>query len=340
MPRIVRFARHGGPEVLEVRDEPLDDPGEGEVRLRVDSFGLNRGDIMFRAGAYVASTAFPSRIGVEASGAVDALGPGVTDFAIGDRVATVPFLSWDEWGNWTPDSSIKYGVYGESAVVPAFCLARSPEGISTVEAGAIWAQYATAWGGLVDYAGVSSDDIVLVTAASSSAALGGLQIAKDAGARAIAATRSPEKADFLLGAGADHVVVTGEEDLETRVKAITGGRGFTVAYDPVGGTFIGDLVAAAQPCGTIVSYGNLRTETIDIPILPMLAKRLDLKFHSVFDTVRLPQKRAACIAFVRHKVASGALQPIVDRTFPLEQIADAHRYMESNIQKGKIVVTT
>ena len=340
MPRIVRFSRHGGPEVLEVCDEPLEEPGEGEVRLKIEAFGLNRGEIMFRAGAYVAPPKFPSRIGLEASGVIDAVGPGVTDFAIGDRAATVPYLSWDEWGNWTPESAIKYGVYGESAVVPAFCVARSPEGISAVERGAIWSQYATAWGGLVDCAGVSSDDIVLVTAASSSAALGGLQIAKNAGAMVIAATRKAEKAEFLRGAGADHVIAIEEEDLESRVKEITGGQGFTIAYDPVGGAFIGDLVAAAQPCGLIVSYGNLRTEPIDIPILPMLAKRLDIKFHSVFDTVRLPEKRAACFAFVHDHVAAGALKVIVDRTFPLEQVVDAHRYMESNVQRGKIVVTT
>ena len=167
----------------------------------------------------------------------------------------------------------------------------------------------------MDCAGVSSDDIVLVTAASSSAALGGLQIAKNAGAMVIAATRKAERVEFLRGAGADHVIAI-EEDLESRVKEITGGQGFTIAYDPVGGALIGDLVAAAQPCGLIVSYGNLRTEPIDIPILPMLAKRLDIKFHSVFDTVRLPEKRAACFAFVHDQVAAGALKAIVDRTFP------------------------
>ena len=113
--------------------------------------------------------------------------------------------------------------------------------------------------------GFSADDIVLVTAASSSAALGGLQIAKNAGAQVIAVTRKAEKADFLLGAGADHVVATEEEDLASRVMAITGGQGFTIAYDPVGGAFIGDLVAAAQPYSLIVNYGNLRTEPIDIP---------------------------------------------------------------------------
>ena len=85
MPRIVRFARHGGPEVLEVRDEPLAEPGEGEVRLKIEAIGLNRAEIMFRDGAYIANPAFPSRIGIEASGVIDALGPGVSSFSIGDR---------------------------------------------------------------------------------------------------------------------------------------------------------------------------------------------------------------------------------------------------------------
>ena len=305
----------------------------------MEAIGLNRAEIMFRSGHYVAAAAFPSRIGLEASGVIDALGPGVSGFAIGDRVAAVPYLSWDEWGNWTTDSVVKYGVYGESAVVPAFTVARNPDGLPPVQGAAIWCQYATAWGGLIDYAVLAPSDIVLVTAASSSAALGGLQIAKRVGATVIAATRKTDKADFLREAGADHVVATEEENLARCVKEITGGRGFTVAYDPVGGRFLRALVDAAQPGATIVSYGNLRTEAVDLPILPMLAKRLDIKFHSLFDTVRLPEKRATCFAWVRERVASGALAAIIDRTFPLERIVEAHRYMESNRQTGKIVVT-
>ena len=296
MARVVRFARHGGPEVLEIHDEAPAQPGAGELRIAVEAIGLNRAEIMFRSGHYVAAAAFPSRIGLEASGVIDALGPGVFGFAIGDRVAAVPYLSWDEWGNWTTDSVVKYGVYGESAVVPAFTVTRNPDGLSPVQGAAIWCQYATAWGGLIDYAALAPSDIVLVTAASSSAALGGLQIAKRVGATVIAATRKTDKADFLREAGADHVVATEEEDLVRCVKEITGGRGFTVAYDPVGGRFLRALVDAAQPGATIVSYGNLRTEAVDLPILPMLAKRLDIKFHSLFDTVRLPEKRAACAA--------------------------------------------
>ncbi|MEC9454719.1 MAG: zinc-dependent alcohol dehydrogenase family protein [Pseudomonadota bacterium] len=339
MARIVRFNETGGPEVLKIYDEPLQEPGDGEVRLKVEAMGLNRAEIMFRDGKYAADPVFPSRIGIEGSGTIDAIGSGVSDFKIGDKVAAIPFLSWDKWGNWTAESVMRYGIYGESAVVPAYSVAHNPDNILMIEAAAIWCQYLTAWGGVINYANLASDDIALITAASSSAGLGGLQIANLTGATTIAVTRTAAKKQFLLDAGADHVVVTDDEDLRERVMDITGGRGFSVAYDPVGGEFMADLVDSAQPCGTIVNYGNLRTEPINVPILPMLVKRLDIKFHSLFDTMRLSQERGRGIKYVMNNVASGALRVIVDKTFTLEEIVDAHRYMESNAQMGKIVVT-
>jgi NADPH:quinone reductase-like Zn-dependent oxidoreductase len=338
MARIVRFNQTGGPEVLKIYDEPLKEPEAGEVRLKVEAMGLNRAEIMFRDGKYAADPVFPSRIGIEGAGTIDAIGAGVSGFKIGDKVAAIPFLSSDKWGNWTPESVTRYGVYGDSAVVPAYSVAHNPDNISMIEAAAIWCQYLTAWGGVMNYAKLTSDDIVLITAASSSAALGGLQIAKLTGATVIAATRTAEKNQFLLDAGADHVVVTDDEILTERVMDITDGRGFSVAYDPVGGEFMAELVAAARPGATIVNYGNLRTEPINVPILPMLLKRIDIKFHSVFDTMRLAEERERGIKFVLENVASGALKVIVDKIFPLDQIVEAHRYMEANAQMGKIVV--
>lgn len=339
MARIVRFNETGGPEVLKIYDEPLKEPEAGEVRLKIEAMGLNRAEIMFRDGKYAADPVFPSRIGIEGAGTIDAIGAGVSGFKTGDKVAAIPFLSSDKWGNWTAESVTRYGVYGDSAVVPAYSVAHNPDNISMIEAAAIWCQYLTAWGGLMSYAKLASDDIALITAASSSAALGGLQIAKLTGATVIAVTRTAGKKQFLLDAGADHVVVTDDENLTERVMDITDGRGFSVAYDPVGGEFMADLVAAAQSCATIVNYGNLRTEPVNVPILPMLLKRLDIKFHSLFDTMRLPEERERGIRFVLDNVASGALKVIVDKTFPLDQIVDAHRYMEANAQMGKIVVT-
>ena len=338
MARIVRFNQTGGPEVLKIYDEPLKEPEAGEVRLKVEAMGLNRAEIMFRDGKYAADPVFPSRIGIEGAGTIDAIGAGVSGFKIGDKVAAIPFLSSDKWGNWTPESVTRYGVYGDSAVVPAYSVAHNPDNISMIEAAAIWCQYLTAWGGVMNYAKLTSDDIVLITAASSSAALGGLQIVKLTGATVIAATRTAEKKQFLLDAGADHVVVTDDEILTERVMDITDGRGFSVAYDPVGGEFMAELVAAARPGATIVNYGNLRTEPINVPILPMLLKRIDIKFHSVFDTMRLAEERERGIKFVLENVASGALKVIVDKIFPLDQIVEAHRYMEANAQMGKIVV--
>lgn len=338
MPKIVRFKEFGGPEVLTITDEPLKEPGEGEVRLKVEAMGLNRAEVMLRAGKYVADPVFPARIGIEAAGVVDAVGPGVGDARIGERVSAIPFLSSDRFGNWTADSVNKYGVYGESAIIPAHAVGRNPESVSAEEAAALWCQYLTAWGGIIDYAKLSGDDIALVSAASSSAALGAIQIANATGAQTIATTRTAEKKSFLLEAGADHVVVTDDEDLTERVMEITAGQGFTVAYDPVGGPFLTDLVNAAMPGAIIVNYGNLHPEPVNLPILPMLAKRLNIKFHSLFDTMRDAAARERGKKYVHDNVASGALKVIIDRTFPLDEIVEAHRYMESNQQRGKIVV--
>ena len=340
MPRIVRFNETGGPEVLKIEDLPPDEPGEGEVRIAVAAFGLNFAETMLRRGVYIADPVFPSRIGVEAAGTIDALGPGVSGFTIGDRVGIVPAQSSDRFGNWTPESG-KYGTYGESTLAPVHAVGRNPENVSDEVCAAVWCQYLTAWGALIDYAGVSGDDIVLVTAATSSAGLAGLQIAKEAGARVIAATRTAAKKDFLADrVGADAVIVTDDEDLVRRVMEITSGQGFTVAYDPVGGPNIATLIAAAQPGAKIVNYGNLHAEPVNFPMLPMLAKRLNLKCHSCYDTTRDAPALARGYAYVLDRVQSGALKPVIARTFALDQIVEAHRYMEAQTHIGKIVVTT
>ena len=340
MPRVVHFHQTGGPEVLKVEEVPLAEPGEGEVRIAVAAFGLNFAETMLRRGVYIADTVFPARIGIEGAGTIDALGPGVDGFAVGDRVGIAPAQSSDRFGNWTQDSG-KYGVYGESTLAPIHAVVRSPQNISDEVCGGIWCQYLTAWGGLIDHAGMTADAIVLVTAASSSAGLAGLQIAKEVGAKVIAATRTAAKKGYLLDeAGADAVIVTDEEDLVARVMDITSGQGFSVAYDPVGGGYIADFIAAAQPCARIVNYGNLHPQPAKFEMLPILAKRLELKCHSCYDTTRDPNALARGHAYLIDRLESGALVPVIARTFPLDQIAEAHRYMEAQNHIGKIVVTT
>ncbi|MDH5776553.1 MAG: zinc-dependent alcohol dehydrogenase family protein, partial [Nitrospirota bacterium] len=202
MPKIVRFHETGGPEVLKLEDLPLVEPGKGEIRIKVEAIGLNRAEIMFRKGQYLETPQLPSRLGYEAAGIIDAVGPNVTEFQIGDRVSTIPSFPMGQ-----------YGVYGESAVVPSYAAAKYPATLSASEGAAIWMQYMTAFGALIEYGKLQQHDTVLITAGSSSVGIAAIQIVKAVGGIAIATTRGADKKAFLLEAGADHVIVTDEEDL-------------------------------------------------------------------------------------------------------------------------------
>ena len=328
MPKIVRFHETGGPEVLKVEDLPLTEPGEGEVRLRVEAIGLNRAEVMFRRGQYLENPELPSRLCYEAAGTVDAVGPGVDGVRIGERVSTIPSFSMG-----------RYGVYGESAIVPDYAVARYPDHLSATEGAAIWMQYLTAFGALFEFGQLYKDASVVITAASSSVGLAAIQITKATGATAIAATRGAGKKPFLLAAGADHVIVTDAEDLAEAVMTVTSGKGAGIVFDPVAGPLLEKLADAATPGAMIFEYGALSSAPTPFPLFPALAKGLTVRGYTLFEIVRDPGKLARGKQFVYEGLQSGALNPIIDRTFSLDAIADAHRYMESNQQKGKIVVT-
>ena len=328
MPKIVRFHETGAAKVLKLEDLPLAEPGEGEVRLKVEAMGLNRAEVLFRQGQYLQKPDLPSRIGYEAAGTVDAVGPGVSGVEIGDRVSTIPGFNMS-----------KYGVYGESAIVPSYAAASYPDNLSPVEGTAIWMQYLTAFGALVEYGHIEKDDLVLITAASSSVGLAAIQITKAAGALALATTRGAGKKKFLLNAGADHVIVTDEEDLVERVMAITSGNGARIVFDPVAGPLLEKLAEAAAPGGVIFEYGALSPEPTAFPLWSAMEKGLIVRGYTLFEIVQDAEKLAGGKHYIHDGLKSGALKPIIDRTFPLDAIADAHRYMESNRQQGKIVVT-
>ena len=328
MSKIVRFHQTGGAEVLKLEDLPLAEPGKGEVRLRVEAIGLNRAEVMFRSGQYLETPQLPSRIGYEAAGTIDAIGPDTMGFQIGDRVSTIPSFSIGQ-----------YGVYGESAVVPASAAARYPDNLSAVEGAAIWMQYMTAYGALVEYGNIQKDDAALITAASSSVGLAAIQIAKARGGLAIATTRGADKKPFLLQAGADHVIVTDEEDLLERGMSLTGGNGVRVVFDPIAGPLLTQLAEVTAPGGILFEYGALSPQATPFPLFPALSKGLTIRGYTLFEIVSRPELLARGKQFIYQGLESGSLKPIIDRTFPLKDIVEAHRYMESNRQQGKIVVT-
>ena len=328
MSKIIRFHETGGADVLKIEDLPLTEPGEGEVRLKVEAIGLNRAEIMFRRGQYLEDPKLPSRLGYEASGTIDALGPDVSGFQIGDRVSTIPAFSMGT-----------YGVYGESAIVPVSAVAHYPENLSATEGTAIWMQYLTAFGALVEIGQLKKEDVVLITAASSSVGLAAIQITKSAGALAITTTRGADKKQSLLDAGADHVIVTNDEDLAERVMTITSGKGANIIFDPIGGLLLERLADAAAFGAIIFEYGALSPAPTIFPLFSSLTKGLTVRGYTLFEITKDAQRFARGKQYVYEGLQSGALKPIIDRTFALDDIADAHRYMESNQQKGKIVVT-
>ena len=327
MPKIVRFHEVGDASVLKLEELPKPQPKEGEVLLKVEAIGLNRAEVMFRSGQYVEEPKFPSLLGYEASGLVEAVGPGVTGLKAGDRVSSIPSFSMT-----------KYGTYGEYVVLPAYALAPYPANLSPAEGASIWMQYVTAYG-VVEFGGLKKGQHLVITAAASSVGLAAIQIAKAVGAISIATTRNKAKASALSDVGADFVVNTKTEDLVQRVHEITDGKGFALAFDPVAGPGLETLAKAAGKAAIIIEYGALAPEPTPYPLFAAIVKGLTIRGFTLFEIAADPERLGRAKKFITDRLGDGTLKPIIAKAFKFDEIVQAHRYMESNEQIGKIVVT-
>jgi NADPH:quinone reductase-like Zn-dependent oxidoreductase len=328
MARVVRFHETGGPEVLKIEELDVPPPGKGEVQIGVKALGLNRAESMFRRDQYVERPRLPARNGYEAAGTVAAVGEGVQGFKVGDAVSTIPAFSLNQ-----------YGVYGDRVNVPAYAVAHHAASLSWEQAASIWMQYLTAYGALIEVAGLKAGEAVVIPAASSSVGLASIQIANWVGATPIALTRGGSKRQALQGAGALHVIATDEQDLVQEVRGLTGGKGARVVFDPVGGPTVAKLVKAMTRLGILFLYGALSPEPTPVPLLEVLANSLTIRGYLLSEVTTDPARLERGTRFVNEGLADGSLRPIIARTFPLEQIVEAHRYLESNQQIGKVVVT-
>ncbi|MGW2306540.1 zinc-dependent alcohol dehydrogenase family protein [Actinomadura luteofluorescens] len=329
MAKTVMFHELGGPEVMRLEDVEVGDPGPGELRIRVEAIGLNRAEVLFRTGNYIEPVkAFPARLGTEAAGVVEAVGEGVTGFRPGQPVSTVPGFSQNE-----------YGIYAERAIVPAASVLPRPEGLGAIEGAAVWMPYLTAYGALVEVGGMRPGDTVVLNAASSSVGLAAIHVADRIGATPIALTRTAAKKEALLKEGAAEVIVTGSDDVAGRVLAATGGRGAEFVFDAVAGPGVTDLARLVAPGGTLLVYGALSGEPTPYPGIDLGLPALNMRTYTMLETARDPERLRRAAAFVTSGLRSGAFRPVIDRTFPLSEMADAHRHLESNTQIGKIVVT-
>jgi len=327
MSKVVRIYQHGGPEELRFEDLDVGEPGPGEVRVKIEAIGLNRSEAAFRAGEYPVTPRFPALIGYEGVGLVEALGPDVQGFAVGERVCVLPNFRLGE-----------YGIYGERAIVPARSLLSPPPGLTPVEAASIWMQYFTALA-IIEIARAAIGDYVLIRAASSSVGLAAIQLANWAGAVPIAATRTSAKALTLQQQGAKHVIPTDETDLVAAVLRITAGKGARIIFDPVGGPDIEKLALAAADEGIIFVYGGLSGKPTPFPHWPAALKGLSIRGWVASSIWNRPERFTRNRELILRGLASGHLRPVIAKTFPFSQIVAAHRYLESNQQIGKIVVT-
>jgi NADPH:quinone reductase-like Zn-dependent oxidoreductase len=329
MSKTVLFDRLGGPEVMRLVDVEPGEPGPGEVRIRVEAIGLNRAEVLFRTGNYIEPVrSFPGRLGNEAAGTVEAVGKGVTGFEPGQRISTIPAFSQND-----------YSVYGERAIVPASAVVHRPDGLSAVEGAAVWMPYVTAYGALVEVGGLRPGDTVVLNAASSGVGLAAIQVADRIGARPIAITRTEAKKVALLKEGAAEVIVTESGDATERVLAATGGRGAEIVFDAVAGPGVAELAKVVAADGLLLVYGALSGKPTPYPAIELGMPPLNMRTYTMLETVRDPERLRRAVAFVSSGLRSGAFRPVVDSTFELDQIVEAHRHLESNTQFGKIVVT-
>lgn len=337
MAKIVRFHQPGDASVLQLEDVPQKEPGFGEVRIKVEAFALNRAEVYFRENQYIHPPSLPSRLGYDAAGVIDAVGEGVTNVKVGERVATYPAFNQGD-----------YGVYGEWAIVPAHALIKYPESMSPEEAATIGVQYMTGYFALFEHGKLKAGDYVLITAASSSTGVAAISLAKAVGATVIATTRTSAKKQQLFDFGADYVIAAAEEELVQTVHSITDGKGVEVVYDPIAGEMLESFAEIIAPTGAIILYGVLDLTPVTLPLFQLLIKGARVYPYKVFDFTGLPildlkvkpEAVERAKTFIINKLNDGVLKPVIAKQFPLERIADAHRFMESNQQVGKIVVTT
>lgn len=323
MTHAIRLERHGGPEVL--RWTPCDPPppGPGEAQIRHTAVGLNYIDIYHRSGAYPLET--PCGIGLEAAGVVEALGPDVDGFSVGDRVAYA----------FPP-----VGAYAERRNAPASILVRLPDMIDDETAAAMMLKGLTAQYLLRRTFPVSEGRTILVHAAAGGVGLILCQWAKALGATVIGTVGSAAKADLAVANGCDHPINYREEDVAARVRDITSGAGVPVVYDSVGAATFAGSIASLQPMGVMVSYGQASGPVPPVD-LGWLSKQGSL-FITRPTLMTYMAKRAdleSSAAELFDFVGSGAIEITIGASFPLKDAADAHRALEARETTGSTILT-
>jgi synaptic vesicle membrane protein VAT-1 len=330
--------RHGAPDVFEMRESPTPVPGEGEVRIRVRAAGINFADILARIGLYPDAPKPPVVVGYEVAGVVDAVGAGVTNPYEGDRVVALT----------------RFGGYADYVVVPASQAWRFPDRLSDAEAAAVPVTYLTAAIALYRMAALTSGETVLVHNAGGGLGIAATQLARLRRATVIG-TASASKHDALRSFGVEHAIDYRHANVEAEVKRLTRGRGVDVILDPIGGRSFGASYRMLAPLGRLVMLGMSSMSGEKRNAWRVLRSWWEMK---AFEPLSLINRNRGVfglntghlwdenrqlqplMALMMTELSAGRLEPIVSRTFPLERVADAHRFIQARSNVGKVVLTT
>lgn len=323
--KAIEISQYGGPEVLSLVDIPDLQAGRGEVLVKVKAAGVNRADLLQRAGHYPPPAEVNPKIpGLEYAGEVIAVGEGITAVSVGDRVCGLA-------GGAT---------YAEQIVVPVGMLCPIPDNMSWIEAAAVPEAYITAYDAMVSQMRLSAGETVMIHAAGSGVGVAGIQIATAIGARAIATSRSANKIDAAMAAGADAGIVIKDDVFAAQAKALTAGRGVDLVMELVGASYFAEDLRSLSLRGRIIVVGLVSGTKAQIDLGLLLRNRLTVSGTTL--RMRPPEEKILATRLLSEHMMplfkNGKLKVVIDRVFPLPDAAVAHEYMERNANFGKVVL--
>jgi NADPH:quinone reductase-like Zn-dependent oxidoreductase len=335
MSRTIRFHKFGPAEVLKCEEHEAALPAPGEVQVRVQAIGVSWYDVLWRQNLAPSHAQLPAGIGHEMAGVVTALGAGVDDLAIGDKVASFP-----------AESPNQYPVYGEVILMPRTALTRYPDVLTPVQAAVHYTPMLMAYFAYAELARAKPGQVALVTDASHCAGPAFVQLGNALGVKVLAATKNSEERDCLLSLGADKVIVTEEQDLLMQVNKYTGNRGVDMVLDGLGGpqmSMLGDVLA---PRGSLILYGLQGGNQTPFPACAAFQKNIQFFVHCLGNFTGKPElgitqdaealQRA--LRDINQLTADRVLQPQLARVFPFEQFVEAHRLMDECPCGGRIAL--
>ena len=325
----VQILEFGGPEQLTAVDLPDPAPGDGELLIGLSAIGVNRVDVLVRSGRYHRAGQPPLVLGVEGAGTVLAVGSGVTDFAVGDRVVAM-------------GETNKPGFYADRAVVPAKRAVRVPDAVDLASAAALPTAWLSAWYCLRQLADIQPTETMLINAAASGVGSAAVQIAVAAGATVIATAGSKEKVDWVTDLGAQHVFDSSAIDsakLLDEVAVLTSARGVDVAFDIVGGQGFSDSLKAIGYAGRVLSMANVALAPSTIDTRDFYPKNVRIFGFQITALLEHGYDPRGDLTELMSRIADGEFTVPIDATFPIDRAADAHRHLEQRSNRGKVLLT-